>query len=271
MTPAKVVSTSLILFVSSSIATSLIGLNSPLVSLNEGQILYLYSTSAQVLAGIYGLTLTGFIFFRNELSREEFEDNTLTVAVESLKDRYFKILIFITALSIFTLMISNLVISAESSTHNSINTILMNIAQSSFFVCLLSIAYFIFDVIAPKRIEKESKAIQQKVDPTPDIEDKGTLEDFLTNYNKLENIIREYFEMHQSQLGYEYHSKRGISIIRLARLILQANKIDQELFNKIRDLISLRNSIIHGAEPIVSKRMVDICCDVLQELETILK
>jgi hypothetical protein len=45
--------------------------------LDENQILYLFSISAQVIAAIYGLTLTGFIFLRNELSREEFEDETL--------------------------------------------------------------------------------------------------------------------------------------------------------------------------------------------------
>jgi hypothetical protein len=89
---------------------SFIGTKAPLLLLNENQVLYLYSTSAQVLAGVYGLTLTGFIFFRNELSREEFEDDTLTVAVDSLKDRYFKILLFVTILSIFTLLMSNLVL-----------------------------------------------------------------------------------------------------------------------------------------------------------------
>ena len=60
------------LIVISSI-TSLWGLTHSLLKLDENQILYLFSTSAQVLAGVYGLTLTGFVFFRNELSREEFD------------------------------------------------------------------------------------------------------------------------------------------------------------------------------------------------------
>jgi hypothetical protein len=114
LSPYNIVSLSLILIIFSSLITSFIGLKSPLLSLNESQILYLYSTSSQVLAGVYRLTLTGFIFFRNELSREEFEDDTLTDAVESLKSRYFKILIFITILSICTLILSNVVISLEN-------------------------------------------------------------------------------------------------------------------------------------------------------------
>ena len=254
MTPLKISVLSSTFLVIISAITSLIGLDRPLLSLNENQIFYLYSTSAQVLAGIYGLTLTGFIFFRNELSREEFEDDTLTVAVESLKERYFNMLLFVTALSIFTLIMSNLVISSESSDQTTFNTIIMNTAQSAFFINLLVIAYFIFDVIAPKRIEKESKVIQQRVDPTPEAEDKGSLENFLTNYNQLEYILQKYGQAYQSELeGESSRSRRRISNVRLAEFIMRAERIDQGLFGEIKSLISLRNSIIHGAEQVESK------------------
>lgn len=266
MTPAKIISLSLVFLLISTIITSFVGLNSPLMILNENQIFYLYSTSAQVLAAIYGLTLTGFIFFRNELSREEFEDDTLTVAVESLKDRYFKILLFVTTLSIFTLVISNLVISSEGSEATLLNTILMNTAQSSFCINLLVIAYFIFDVIAPKRIERESKAIQQLVDPTPKTQDKGSLESFLTNFNQLESILQKYGQAYQSQLEGDRKLRKRISNVRLAEFILRAEKINQEFFGEIKSLIFLRNAIIHGAEPIVSKRVVALSERILKEL-----
>lgn len=270
MTPTKISVLSSVTLAITSTVTSLIGLENPLFSLTENQILYLYSTSAQVLAGIYGLTLTGFIFFRNELSREEFEDNTLTAAVESLKERYFNMLLFVTALSIFTLTTSNLVISSESSGHTTLNIIIMNTAQSAFFINLLVIAYFIFDVIAPKRIEKESKVIQQKIDPTPKAGDKGSLESFLTNYNQLEYILQKYGQAYQSELEGESRSRRRISNVRLAEFILRAERINQDLFNEIKNLISLRNSIIHGAEPVVSKHMVELSERILQELASVL-
>ena len=266
LTPKRIVILASSMFGLSSIITSMIGLFKPLLILNENQIFYLYSTSAQVLAGIYGLTLTGFIFFRNELSREGFEDDTLTVAVDSLKERYFKTLLFVTVLSIFTLLISNLVISSESSGRATFNTILMNTAQSAFLINLLVIAYFIFDVIAPKRIEKESKIIQQKVDPTSDAKAKGSLEVFLTNYNVLESILQKYGQAYQSELEGESRSRRRISNVKLAEFILKAEKIDIELFNEIKNLISLRNSIIHGAEPVVSKHIVELSNSILQKL-----
>jgi hypothetical protein len=245
---------------------SFIGTKAPLLLLNENQVLYLYSTSAQVLAGVYGLTLTGFIFFRNELSREEFEDDTLTVAVDSLKDRYFKILLFLTILSIFTLLMSNLVLSTESEKGELLKPILMNVAQSSFVVNLLVIAYFIFDVIAPKRIEKESKSIQKVVDPIPEGGLNGSLEDFLSSFNQLEYIIQKYGQAYQSQIESQGKPRRRISNVRLAEFIFRAEKNDYALFEKIKNLITLRNSIIHGAEPVVSNHMVEQSKSILQEL-----
>ena len=258
---------SIVLLLLFSLVSTIIGIKAPLLSLNENEILYLFSNSAQVLASIYGLTLTGFIFFRNELSREEFEDDTLTDAVESLKNRYFKILTFLTFISIATLFLSNIAISAQSSSNLIFITIIINVGQSFFVINLCVIAYFIFDVISPKRIQKESKLIQRQVDPIDDKEQQGSLETFLKNYNELENIIQKYGQAYQSELeGNLNTSRRRISNVRLAEFILRAEKIDRGLFEEIKSLITLRNTIIHGAEPIVSETMVESSEKILKEL-----
>src|SRR3546814_11451832 len=85
--PSRVIGLFGIAFIILAVITSYVGTKNPILTLNENQILYLFSTSAQVLAGVYGLTLTGFIFFRNELSREELEDETLVEAVERSEER----------------------------------------------------------------------------------------------------------------------------------------------------------------------------------------
>lgn len=269
MSPSKVIAFSLGLLILISSITIFIGIKNPILILNENQIFYLFSTSAQVLAGVFGLTLTGFIFFRNELSRAEFEDDTLVQAVENLKSRYFKILMFVTFLSISTLLISNLAISAESVKGQSYITIIMNLGQSLFVINLLVIAYFIFDVVSPKRIEKESKVIQQKVDPSPVDEDRGDLEDFLANFNKLEYILQKYGQVYQSDFENKYEkTKRRLSNVRLAEFILRAEKIDKNLFEEVKSLVTLRNSIIHGADPVVSKKVVELSKEILQKLAT---
>lgn len=267
MSPKKVIYISIVILIILSLISVLMGIYSPVWILNENQILYLYSTSAQVLAGIYGLTLTGFVFFRNELSREEFDDDSLTEAIESLKERYFKLLLFVTALSIFTLLICNFIISIEGGGKSIFKIIIINVAQSSFVVNLITIAYFIFDVIAPKRIEKASLKLQQKFDPIDESVERGSLERFLKNFNQIEYILQKYGQAFQSE-SYNFQSKsqRRISNAKLAQIILQAERIDYKLYNEIKRLITLRNSIVHGAEPVVSSNMVSASEDILKAL-----
>jgi uncharacterized protein YutE (UPF0331/DUF86 family) len=271
LSPSKVITISILLFILCSAISGYIGYINPIWILNENQILYLFSTSAQVLAGVYGLTLTGFIFFRNELSREEFDDDSLTDAVEALKERYFKLLVFITLFSVFTLLISNFVISIESSKNSNMGTFFINVGQASFVINLLVITYFIFDVIAPKRIERASKNLQETFDPVSSTEEKGSLEEFLTNFNQIEYILQKYGQAFQSEMsGFQPKSRRRISNVKLAQIILQAERIDNGLFDEIKRLITLRNSIVHGEEPIVSLKMVTASRSILVELSNAL-
>lgn len=56
-----------LLFLVVSVVSSVVGLSGSLLVMNENQILYLYSSSPQILAGVYGLTFAGFVFFEVSL------------------------------------------------------------------------------------------------------------------------------------------------------------------------------------------------------------
>lgn len=63
---------------------------------------------------------------------------------------------------------------------------------------------------------------------------------------------------------------RHISNTRLAEILFRNERIEKLLFVHLRELITLRNSIIHGAEPIVSEQAVAMSRDVLQRLRSAL-
>lgn len=255
-----------------SVMTSYRGSTAPIFLLNEVKVLYLFSTSAQVLAGVYGLTLTGFIFFRNELSREEFEDETLTEAVESLKARYFALLTFITALVLGTFAVSNVAMSGELVDDLIESTLIINTAQSLFATSLVAIAYFIFDVTWPRRIARASRALQDQVDPTHSKQTKGSLEEFLRSYNEIERLLIDYGLVYRQSITYEYSKpSRRIANSRLAEILARNERISKQLYLRIKDLITLRNSIIHGADPVVSQEFVAESASVADELRRALQ
>ncbi len=256
-----------------TLVSSGVGLLSPALTLNENQVLYLFSTSAQVIAAIYGLTLTGFLFFRNELNREATEDETLAEAIDQLKNRYFSLLVFITVLVGLTLFLSNAAIAYEADSRTSITTVLVNAGQSSLIVSFVAITIFVFDVIAPQRIERASQKLKDELDPATSRELRGSLESFLANYNRIEALLVDAGSIYQSgtTASFTPRSPRRMSNARLAELLVRSERIDKLLFHHLRELITLRNAIIHGAEPVVSQEIVDMSAKVLNDLQSALQ
>jgi hypothetical protein len=274
LSPLAAIGISVSLLIALTTCTTVTALNGHGISLDENQILYLFSTSAEVIAAIYGLTLTGFIFFRNELSREEFEDETLVETIESLKRRYFALLLFIAGLVTLTLLLANLAIVHEGSGEARLNTLIINAGQSAFVTSLVVIVYFIFDVIAPKRIEGASKRLQRTVDAqVVEGQNNGSLEEFLKNYNQIEALLDTAGKRYQeiSPNAKERRYQRRLPNSRLAEILVRNNRIDKQLFHSLQRLITLRNSIIHGADPVVSRTAVESSVDVLNRLTKAVK
>lgn len=273
LSPRTVLISSVGSFLALALVTSSIGIVSPWLTLNENQVLYLFSTSAQVIASVYGLTLTGFLFFRNELTREANEDETLEGPIDELKTRYFTLLVFITALVAVSLLLSNLAISHESSPQSNVTTVLINTGQSAFAVAFITIALFVFDVIAPQRIERASQSLQDELDPSRGRAVRGNLEEFLRNYNQVEALLSDASQHYQSFTATYSQPRppRKMSNTRLAEILFRSERIDRSLHQRLRDLITLRNAIIHGAEPVVSQELVATSSRVLAELREALQ
>ena len=175
---------------------------------------------------------------------------------------------FITGLVGVTLFLANLEISFEATASSWLNSVILNAGNSAFIVSLIAIAYFIFDVTPPGRIARASRVLQSAIDPSHAARTKGSLEEFLKNYNRIEVELEDACKPYQ--MTTREHLKR-ISNSRLAELLLQNERINWQLYGKLKNLITLRNSIIHGAEPNVSQQMVITSSDTLNELKITLR
>lgn len=233
------------------------GWNNAWVELNENQIMYLYSTSAQVVAAVFGLTLTGYIFFRGELNSAAQNDPTLSDAVKRLESRYFQQLAMITALVMATILFASLVIAYETSNDIKRLTLFMNFGQCFFAASFITISFFIVDVVQPGNIKSASKALQDDIDPANGEERTGDLKAFASIYNSIENHLATSYtkiDMTVEPAGSEKTSQTTSA--RIADILHRRKLITSDLLEKLKKLIALRNAILHGAEPMVSQSMV---------------
>lgn len=63
----------------------------PIIYLSENQLLYFFSTEAQVIGSLFGLTLTAFIFFIDKFNETPEEvDSIIQDAIKQLKKEYYQ-------------------------------------------------------------------------------------------------------------------------------------------------------------------------------------
>jgi len=256
-------------FVTTGAISSYVGWKYRTLTLNENQVLYLFSTSSQVISAIYGLTLTGLVFFINELNREQIEDDTREASTRELKNRYYRFLVFITILVCTAIGIGNSIISTESIGPGLLNSILINAGQTAFAFSLIAIVIFIFEVIDPKALERASDRIKENLDPSMDADEQGSLGDFIRNFNEVERILVDHGQAYEysAVISPQARARKRLPNWRLAEVLFKNNKISEEIFAKIRELITIRNSIVHGANPVVSHRIVKESEDVLRMIK----
>jgi hypothetical protein len=240
----------------------------PIFHLDENQILYLFSSASQVIAAIYGLIITGYIFLRNELDRKADKDESYEEIVLILKNDYFSSILNISLVTFLSIGSCFLVIVDATSTNKTLLDIFINISISVIFSELLLIISFVIQILNPKNIEIASDKLRLK-SIKDEIGEKGSLEDFLKYYNRIEYILTKYgTAISNPELrDYESVKNKRIPYTKLVYFLFNDSRINLLLKNDLIDLISFRNSLIHGTNLFITKEYVEKSKDILNRLK----
>lgn len=139
------------------------GLFNPALELGENQTLYIYSSMSQVIAGVYGLTIAGYVFLRDQQNRMVDRDETLNEIIERIQLDQHRRMSHITILSILTIFSSLLVIGLREISTEYIKSASSNTAGALFISSIIWIAYFVIEVTRPEKISIASKIIKDEI------------------------------------------------------------------------------------------------------------
>lgn len=226
----------------------------PFFFLNENQILYIFSSSTQVIAAIYGLIITGYIFLRNELDRKSDKDESLIEVNLLMKSEYFSSIVSISLISLFSIFLCLIVLSIDSYENWFIKDIFINITITGIIITLTKIILFVIKILNPESLEIASNKLRETI-TKDDSDHLGSLEVFLRNYNQVEYILEKYGDAFSNEPTYDYQKIRNKRIpkAKLVEILFRAEKIDASLREDLIKLISFRNSLIHGTELYLSQ------------------
>lgn len=225
--------------------------------LNENQLLYLFSAMAQVISGVFGLTLTAYVFFVDKFKESAKDNDILYDATTTLLNRYFHNLIL---LAITCGLIIFLCIIGIIDLHNwmVVYPFIINESVSLFLIGIVAVLTFGTMLLDPGKLDKEIKKMKKSAEKYYQSEASsisGDFRDFLKTYNLLEHLIIDFAEeciKERKDYRYDYRPQiiQSIKVLNLCQII------NGSLMNEINELRMYRNGLVHGVDFNVTQ---DVC------------
>lgn len=240
----------------------------PMVILNENQLLYLFSAMAQTIGGVFGLTLTAYVFFVDKFKESAKNDDTYYEATAALLNRYFYILILIAVTCGATIIMCIVGIVVL---HNWIVVYPFIIDESVllFLIGIISILVFGTMLLDPEKLDKEIAKMKKQAEEyyqAAGSTESGDFSDFLKTYNLLEKVIIEFAkECVKGQTTY-YQTYKP-QIIQSLKVLNKSEIINGALLSEINELRMYRNGLVHG----VDFNVTQDACSRISEIYNALK
>lgn len=218
------------------------------------------SAGMQILAALYGLIFTGYIFFIGNQEQNASADSMRADVVLHMKKRFYRNILLATAFFALSLLMGMLVMFLEGA--DGVPPFVKRLLFGEAFALFLStgsvILAFVITILDPDLIEKISTHGQQQLSEENTSQDYSAA--FTENYRSIETIMQTQFEdLH----GY---SAAKLSVERIANDLHVNRLLEHNLWRKLAKL-SQFNSFHHfsNRRP-VSEDMYLLSDEVLRRL-----
>lgn len=225
------------------------------------------TTSTEVIAGLYGLTLTGYIFFLDRLQQKAEDDEMLEDIIALLKKRYHNMVLVLSGICFAVILLSfNFIIYNPESNLIPMQAYYFWGYESLFlvFVTLLFNIYFVITVVDPDKIPRTSLRYKQKMSNSDD--ELGSLQEFLQNYEDIEEILKSQSTgLAVSQLG--TNPWKALKHLNGKEKLEIRKIVSDPLLINLTKLSQYYSYMVFSQEMTVSKEMCDLAKSVKEELE----
>lgn len=229
------------------------------------------TTGSQVVAGLYGLTLTGYIFFQDRLQQKADNDDLLEDIITLLKKRYHNMVLILSVICFVVIMSAfNFVIYMPECELLPMEVYQFWGFETLFlvFATLLFNIYFIISVVDPDKISRASLQYKQNMGSRE--RELGSLQEFLLDYEAIEHLLMKKSEgLAVEHLGTNpwkalkhLNGKEKLEIRKIVSdpLLVNLTKVGQYY-----------SYMVFSQEMTVSKEMCELAKSVKEELEHISK
>ena len=239
----------------------------PLIAYETDAVSTVMSTCAEVLAGLYGITLTGYIFFSDRFQNTSKEDESLYDAVQALLLRYNHMAGIISLLCIICIVLG------EGIVLYGVNTLLpswlhrfwINETLLLYFLTFNFVLYFVISVLDPHKVSRISS--QKKAKLSEDTA-AGDPEQFLADWAAIGELLRALREkLIRDVRLVPGAGKNKPQIVHTLEILRNYNRISGGLWRKLDKLRQYHNLTLHDPSMTVSQEMCELAKTAREELE----
>lgn len=223
-------------------------------------------TGAEVVAGMYGLTLTGYIFFLDRLQQKADDDEMLEDIITLLKKRYHN-MVLVLSVTCFFMIVSAFTFIIYNADSALISDSIYRFwgCESVFMACstLLFNIYFVIIIVDPDKIPRVSLQYKQKLSSSD--RELGSLQAFLQDYEDIENLmIEKSAGLAVSQIG--TNPWKAIKHLNGKERIEIRKLLDDPLLKDLTVIGQYYNYMVFSQELTVTKEICDKAKSVKEKL-----
>ena len=226
---------------------------------DQTQMSTLFTTTAQTVGGLYGLTLTAYVFFVDKFRESTKDDETLYDATNAVLSNLFAGLVSISILC-GVIIVTSLVGVANLGKLADFEYWLINENVLLFVLEIVAILFFGVQLLDPKKLDKELNRMK-KIDSKKNwiaavTRQRGNVAEFFEQYNKLEDdifFIANYY-LPNGTLNEKASKPR---IIRGLQIMNARQIVNRNVMILIDNLRKCRDILIHGSEFSVTDERMD--------------
>lgn len=222
-------------------------------------------TCAEIIAGLYGITLAGYTFFLSRIDALMASDMTLDYIVNSVKLKYKYIIWYITFNVLMTLFISLFLMyypAPDEETLSFFYRLFCNEFVVFLGTSIVMILYYSVSIIEPNCIEKE--AFKQKKKLSRSYGKEGDVVAFISMYDKIEARCNAMIpENVLSQL----HENKGKHFEYTIELIHETKPMMRPVIPEIRRIHRYYECVVNCSPMTVSQEMCTTAQRVLKFLQ----
>lgn len=223
------------------------------------------STCSEVVAGLYGITLTGYIFFADRFQHTPKDDESLYDAVQALTMRYNHMAGIISLMCLVCILFGECIVLYGSNTllPQPVYRFWVNETLLLFFCTFDFILYFVISVLDPHKVNRISA---QKKNKLSNDKTAGDLQQFMADWNAIEECLREQFAKLINTIHLVPGARNKPEIIHTLESLRNYGRIGTGLWRKLEKLRQYHNLVLHSPGMTVTKEMCDLAREVLSEL-----